>query len=65
MTGGFGAGLQAFLVENPAALGDPDDLLWELAAGQVVMDPTESLEIWEMRVRERFAVLKDGVKQVG
>jgi|694.fasta_scaffold60408_3 hypothetical protein len=65
LTGGFGAGVQAFLSENPVSLGDPDDLLWELAAGQVAMDPTEPLEIWEDQVRQRFAVLKDGVSRGG
>jgi hypothetical protein len=35
-----------------------DDLLWELAAGSVVLDPLEPLSVWEEKVRSKFMSLK-------
>jgi len=40
---------------------DDDDLLWELAAGAVVLDPVEPLSVWENKVRQKFFELKNNL----
>lgn len=67
VTGGFvsqmveGEGFTSFADALGASLGGDDDILWELAASGVAMDPTEPLETWENKVRVRFAYLKENV----
>jgi hypothetical protein len=66
VTGGMatGDGMRAFLDECGDLFATTEtDLLWELAANRVVMDPTEPLEVWEHKVAAKYHELRAAVER--